>query len=122
MAEPDPAAPAAAEAEAAPAPPPRPPPPVGEAGPAPSDAAVEAMFAKLLQLQLLPGDAQQRLIATLSIDKKQQMISMHGALLADDAAASKSRFTAGEDGALLQLIRDADAASARAARARSAAR
>ncbi|KAH8077173.1 hypothetical protein JL720_10136 [Aureococcus anophagefferens] len=70
------------------------------------------MFAKLLQLQLLPGDAQQRLIATLSIDKKQQMISMHGALLADDAAASKSRFTAGEDGALLQLIRDADAACA----------
>ena len=112
MAEPDPAAPAAAEAEAAPAPPPRPPPPVGEAGPAPSDAAVEAMFAKLLQLQLLPGDAQQRLIATLSIDKKQQMISMHGALLADDAAASKSRFTAGEDGALLQVIRDADAACA----------
>ncbi|KAH8068706.1 hypothetical protein JL721_6568 [Aureococcus anophagefferens] len=37
---------------------------------------------------------------------------MHGALLADDAAASKSRFTAGEDGALLQLIRDADAACA----------
>ncbi|KAJ8603371.1 hypothetical protein CTAYLR_004267 [Chrysophaeum taylorii] len=69
--------------------------------------ATETTFRKLLELQLIPGDAQARLIATLSTEKKEQMIAMHASLLSDANAASKSRWTAADDKLLSRLDLDA---------------
>ena len=70
------------------------------------------MFAKLLQLQLVPVAVAQNLMASLSPDKKQQLISLHSELLADESASTKSRFTLEHDNALLLKIQCADAACA----------
>ena len=73
-----------------------------------ADAAVEAMFKKLLELQLIPAEAQKNLLL-LPLAKKQQMIEMHASLLADGDASAKSRFDEADDGALLDAIAKADA-------------